>query len=130
MAAGTMTDLMKALDVKGVHTFTEYLKDVFYGDKQKADKRKVGVESSRLWALNKLNEMARARGVHKDEKWFLSLLRFFFYHAFYVPQNLDNIEGPVASLLKEEGVLSPLRATDNALVDEMMPFSSASLSCI
>lgn len=100
---------MKALDVKEVHTFTEYLKDMFYGDKQKAEKRKEkeagGAESSRLWALNKLNEMARARGVHKDEKWFLSLLRFCFYHAFYAPQSVDKIDGPVAGLLKEEGLL-------------------------
>lgn len=121
---------MKALDVEGVHAFTKYLKDVFYGKHRHANdenrygasagdgepssgrpKKEMakGAESSRLWALNKLHEMARWRNVHKNEKWFLSLLHFFFFHAFYALQAKNSthkdIDPSISSILLEEGVL-------------------------
>jgi len=103
-----MGSLMMALDAAGVHAFTQYLKDMFYGGKEKG--REMGVEASRLWVLNKLNEIARSRRVRKDEQWFLALLRFFFYHAFYVSSaKQDASQGctdpALAALLREEGVL-------------------------
>ncbi len=120
----TVADLMQSLDHDGVKEFTEYLKDIFYGkakrpesseseskkrkrgaDKNEKDSKENRAEFSRLWALGRMIELVKKANPQKDEKWFLSMLRFFFFHACFSIKEGHSAKGSAAmDVLREEKV--------------------------